>query len=29
VPAGTLTALKRAAENKLRVASPGYLKRYA
>jgi Domain of unknown function (DUF6285) len=29
VPAGALETLKRAAENKLRVASPNYLKRYA
>jgi Domain of unknown function (DUF6285) len=29
VAAGALETLKRAAENKLRVASPSYLKRYA
>jgi Domain of unknown function (DUF6285) len=29
VPTGTLETLKRAAIHKLRVASPGYLKRYA
>jgi Domain of unknown function (DUF6285) len=29
VPAGTFETLKRAAVDKLRVSSPGYLKRYA